>query len=44
MYFLIAGYDHAKEEKQDIKGLQQDLEMQCLEWLLLLIGFCSKMV
>jgi hypothetical protein len=28
-------YQHAKEEqaKQDIEGLQQSLEMQCLEWL-----------
>jgi hypothetical protein len=43
MYFLIAGYDHAKKtEKQDIKELQQDLEMQCLEWLSLLLDFAAK--
>jgi hypothetical protein len=37
MYFLIAGYTAIRKQKNRIlRELQQDLEMQCLEWL---IGF-----
>jgi hypothetical protein len=42
MYFLIAGYSMPKKKNRQnriLRELQQSLEMQCLEWFLLIIGF-----